>query len=360
MIDFLAHALRQRLSSLGFGASSDTKPCTLYSDMCAASDAVLLFAAPSNATVSLGKRIGSTLLGCYSLGLPQQRAAGFLYASGGFCSGESALFAREVVGSSSGSIGSGSEDGARWEVSGLDADAWDFSRSREVDTFGPENAALALSADLADARPPSESPAPSNAFHSILYGRLFEDCRLEALVAQNIGKDNLLVVSAISAWETDSHSHLEAQYIHNHKDWCADVSYSSTDNVLGASCLLKVPYTNWSAGAELIYTAAEKSGGISLGAKWVKVHERGVSSILTFLSNPMMGYMNTTYTATIRPDWIMSTSYDFNTYSYNSDLAVGVAYSPIDAKDRLFKMRFSMTEVSKRAGEASKNCHTPS
>ncbi|KAI9346540.1 hypothetical protein BDR26DRAFT_855733 [Obelidium mucronatum] len=307
MKDFLGQALRACYDRIGFSCDNEAQGMPLYSDMCSASNSLLLFSAPSHFALSIGKSISPKLKSVYSIGIPNVRSAGFLYTSSDLCLGSSAdeaanLFAREVIAPNKPVLDSVQvvEDGVK-------------AQSQEYD------------------------------YHTLMYGRLFEDYHLEALVSQKLGEKNMLVLSGISDWESDNNSHLEAQYVHKNKDWCADVTYSSTDNVFGTSCHVRVPFTNWSAGGEVIYTASEKSGGISLGAKWVKVHERGVASILTFLCNPMMGYMNTTYTSTIRQNWVLSTSYDFNTYSYNSDLAVGIAYSPIDAENRLLKCRFSMT-----------------
>ncbi|ORY38354.1 hypothetical protein BCR33DRAFT_769175 [Rhizoclosmatium globosum] len=315
MKDFLGQTLRQCFSGLGFSSEREEEGAGLYADMCSSSNSVLLFAPPASVSLAIGKCITPHLKSAYTLGLPNSRSAGFLFSSLNMDDSDDAdnpdimrtnLFAREVV---------------------------------------APTALPVYASDSVDHTTPVPHPTSrTNYFNSLMYGRLFEDFRLEALVAQQLGKQNLLVISGISAWDSTAHSHLEAQYIHKTQGYCADLTYSSTDNVFGTSCLFRVPYTNWSAGGEVIYTAAEKSGGLSLGAKWVKVHEKGVASILTFLCNPMMGYMNTTYTSTIRPNWVMSTSYDFNTYSYNSDLAVGVAYSPLEAENRLLKCRFSMTK----------------
>ncbi|KAJ3133541.1 hypothetical protein HK100_004298 [Physocladia obscura] len=266
------------------------------------------FNAPRSAILTINKSITSKLKSSYSIGIPDARSVGFLYSSAdlNIPSDPINVFDREIV--------------------------------------APALIPVAFLSDESENKETGERIDDSSKYHSIIYGRLFEDYRLEALVSQKVGRNHMVIVSGISSWDDVTNSHLEAQYIHRKKDWCADVTYSSTDNVIGTSCLVRVPYNNWSAGAEVIYTASENSGGISFGAKWVKVHERGISSILTFLSNPMMGHWNTTYTATIRPNFVMATSYDFNTYSYNSDIAVGVAYSPTESNSRLLKCRFSMTQ----------------
>jgi mitochondrial distribution and morphology protein 10 len=44
---------------------------------------------------------------------------------------------------------------------------------------------------------------------------------------------------------------------------------------------------------------------------------------MTLTLNPMMGHLTTSYTTTINPQFTMSTRYDMNMYSYESDIAVG-------------------------------------
>ncbi|KAI8828724.1 hypothetical protein BJ741DRAFT_625382 [Chytriomyces cf. hyalinus JEL632] len=312
MKDFLADALRHAFYAVGFGGEYESREIGLYSDMCVAARTVVAFNPPSSATISVGKSVSSKLKSAYSIGIPSVRSVGFLYTSHDLLLASRhrpesmSIFEREVV----------SPCGENSVPESVDPSA---------STVAPESR---------DQRPD---------YNSIAYGRIFEDYRLEALVAQTLGKKDIVIASGISAWSPEKPSHIEAQYIHKEKDWCADVTYSSVDSVIGTSCMVKVPYTNWSAGGEVIYTHSERSGGISCGAKWNKSHGGGVNSILTFLSNPMMGFLNTTYTSTIRKNWVMTTSYDFNTYSYNSDLAVGMAYSPVDNSSRLMKIHFSTT-----------------
>ncbi|KAJ3031320.1 UNVERIFIED_CONTAM: hypothetical protein HDU68_005062 [Siphonaria sp. JEL0065] len=193
-------------------------------------DSLLLFAPPSHVALAIAKTISPRLKSVYALGIPNIRSAGFLYTSADLHLDHHHQSLDESADSNFSSITSATSD------------ANIFAREVVATDFAP-------------------TPTDPSPYHTLMYGRLFEDYRLEALISQKLGTRNMFVVSGISAWETDGHSHVEAQYIHKDENWCTDVTYSSADNVFGTSCHVRIPYTNWSAGGEVIYTASEKSGG---------------------------------------------------------------------------------------------------
>ncbi|KAI8621328.1 hypothetical protein BC830DRAFT_1163784 [Chytriomyces sp. MP71] len=318
MKDFLADCLRHWQIGVGFSSEtqSELDACPLYADICASAKSVLSFGVPTSATLSLSKSISSKLKSSYLIGIPNQRSVGFLFTSNDLaCDAESDnVFEREVAAPGYSLKSAGWSQGA--------AVVGDAVEAAPVDTLSETDVKAEIT---------------SNTNKTLAYGRLFEDARLEALVARTIGTHDAVVVSAISEWTPARPSHVEVQYMHRENGWCADLSFSSTDAVLGTSCLVRLPYSSWSAGAEFLNARTK----VSFGAKWDKSHGNGVNSILTFLANPMMGFLNTTYTSSIRKNWVMATSYDFNTYSYNSDLSVGMAYSPPDKSSRLIKWSFS-------------------
>lgn len=82
-------------------------------------------------------------------------------------------------------------------------------------------------------------------------------------------------------------------------------------------------------------------------------------SDVTLTINPMMGHIDSTYTTTVTPALTCATKYEFNAYSLESDVAIGIQYAtdedpiggddaPVDNKalisrnrGQLFKIRFS-------------------
>lgn len=86
-----------------------------------------------------------------------------------------------------------------------------------------------------------------------------------------------------------------------------------------------------SYGGELYYTAQEGSGGVSLGLRFTRTAKHPDSEkyplIFTFTGNPLMGHYRTTISSPfISPNISISSRYDVNINSFDSDLALGVAY----------------------------------
>lgn len=85
-------------------------------------------------------------------------------------------------------------------------------------------------------------------------------------------------------------------------------------------------------GGELYYTAQEGSGGVSLGARLTRVSKSDIDHkfplIFTVTGNPLMGHYRTTLTTPfISPNVSISTRFDVNINSFDSDFALGIAYS---------------------------------
>lgn len=96
----------------------------------------------------------------------------------------------------------------------------------------------------------------------------------------------------------------------------------------------------FSAGAELFLSASEKSAGLSTGVRFTTLPEEedadsahGTATppsqpptTITATLNPMMGHLSTAYAARIGRDIVACSRYDFNVYSYDSELTVGGEY----------------------------------
>lgn len=106
----------------------------------------------------------------------------------------------------------------------------------------------------------------------------------------------------------------------------------------------------FSVGAELFFSPLEKSAGLSTGVRFTTLPE-GSSMPLSFLTNPssgllydgqqqpsqppttitatlnpMMGHLSTAYAARMTNDIVACSRFDFNVYSYDSDLTLGAEY----------------------------------
>ncbi|KAK3505352.1 mitochondrial distribution and morphology protein 10 [Neurospora crassa] len=84
-------------------------------------------------------------------------------------------------------------------------------------------------------------------------------------------------------------------------------------------------YGRFSVGGELYYGTLNKSGGMSLGARFATLPaHRGTPLTATLTINPLMGNINATYALLAREYCSLATRVDFNVYSYESEWAVGM------------------------------------
>ncbi|KAG0306500.1 Mitochondrial distribution and morphology protein 10 [Linnemannia gamsii] len=118
----------------------------------------------------------------------------------------------------------------------------------------------------------------------------------------------------------------------------------------------------WSAGAEVYYSATEKLGGLSTGLRYRTLpplapiatsedkekktgqeessgvipryptstapehHQNYIPITITQTLNPIMGHVSSSYAAQVHPDLGLCSRFDFNLYSYDSELTAGVEW----------------------------------
>jgi distribution and morphology protein 10 len=84
-------------------------------------------------------------------------------------------------------------------------------------------------------------------------------------------------------------------------------------------------YGRFSAGGEVYYGTLNKSGGMSLGARFATLPaHRGTPLTATLTINPLMGNINASYAVLARDYCSLATRVEFNVYSYESEWAVGM------------------------------------
>ncbi|KAJ9151947.1 hypothetical protein NKR23_g2971 [Pleurostoma richardsiae] len=84
-------------------------------------------------------------------------------------------------------------------------------------------------------------------------------------------------------------------------------------------------YGRFSAGGEVYYGTLNKSGGMSLGARFATLpSHRGTPLTATLTINPLMGNISATYAVVARGACSLATRMEFNVYSYESAWAVGM------------------------------------
>ncbi|KAK4106963.1 hypothetical protein N658DRAFT_413889 [Parathielavia hyrcaniae] len=84
-------------------------------------------------------------------------------------------------------------------------------------------------------------------------------------------------------------------------------------------------YGRFSAGGEVYYGTLNKSGGMSLGARFATLPAHsGTPLTATLTINPLMGNINATYAVLAKDYCSLATRMEFNVYSYESEWAVGM------------------------------------
>lgn len=85
----------------------------------------------------------------------------------------------------------------------------------------------------------------------------------------------------------------------------------------------------WSAGGELYFSAQERSAGVSTALRFVTIPEQAGGppnqppTYVTATLNPIMGQLSTAYAVQAGRDTRFASRFDFNLYSYESDLTFG-------------------------------------
>ena len=84
------------------------------------------------------------------------------------------------------------------------------------------------------------------------------------------------------------------------------------------------PQGRFSAGGEIYYGLLNKSGGISTGLRFATLPSyTGFPYTMTLTLNPLMGNLSSAYSVLASPILTLSSRFDFNVYSYESELQMG-------------------------------------
>ena len=99
---------------------------------------------------------------------------------------------------------------------------------------------------------------------------------------------------------------------------------NSENNGNGHSAERDRIYGRFSAGGEVYYGTLNKSGGMSLGARFATLPtHRGTPLTATLTINPLMGSINATYAVLAKDYCSLATRMEFNVYSYESEWSIG-------------------------------------
>ncbi|PPQ99904.1 hypothetical protein CVT24_009585 [Panaeolus cyanescens] len=228
----------------------------------------------------------------------------------------------------------------------------------------------------------------------LLYGRFYLPTgRLDAMYSTRISPTMQALVAAISDPASSVSPEMRARrpdpsnimlnLQHDVGKWCTEYTWSAEDSMWGVRVLhnfgrLGIPSEateeasarrrgikrvdeedaiagglkgRISIGAEMYFSAKEKSAGVSTGIRFTTLPDATPPSFqvpdsssdspatptparipsqppttITALFNPMLGHMSSAYTARVSRDLSLSTRFDFNVYSFESEWTMGAEW----------------------------------
>ncbi|GAB7357875.1 hypothetical protein MBLNU230_g0045t1 [Neophaeotheca triangularis] len=185
---------------------------------------------------------------------------------------------------------------------------------------------------------------------ALLYGRMYlPSSTLEALYLRRISPTRLLKINCVSGSALPNGGTALALLQNDYGKYSTEYLYSTDSALLGVRGLYNFgfdPRTSYneptdhpthlwehqngrlSAGAEAYFSPRNKSAGVSAGLRFatLPVHT-GFPYTMTCTMNPLMGNLSATYAVKAGPNLALCSRFDFNWYSYESDVVVGMELS---------------------------------
>lgn len=185
---------------------------------------------------------------------------------------------------------------------------------------------------------------------TLLYGRLYLPAStLEALYLRRLSPTRLLRLTAVSDATLPSGGTLLALLQNDYGKYSTEYLYSTDSSLLGFRALYNFGYDPrfplsqqhvseqpprhpWdhqngrlSAGGEVYFSPVNKSGGISTGFRFttLPIHT-GFPYTMALTLNPLMGNLSSSYAVKAGPNLALCSRFDFNVYSYESDVTIGL------------------------------------
>ncbi|CAN6615989.1 mitochondrial distribution and morphology protein 10 [Trichomonascus vanleenenianus] len=173
----------------------------------------------------------------------------------------------------------------------------------------------------------------------LLYGRLFlPGTALEAMLIRRLSPLSQLVVTCVSDSQLKNNGAVTFNYQLDKGKYCHEFIYSTHESLFGirsifnfgpSAALASAPQPSRSAsrlsmGYELYYGVSNKSPGFSTAVRYTSQSAyTGTPITMTLLANPLMGHLSATYALRTTTASAFASRFDFNVYSYLSDLSIG-------------------------------------
>jgi len=164
----------------------------------------------------------------------------------------------------------------------------------------------------------------------------FPGSALEAMVVKRVSKSSQLLVKCVSHERLKNNGTMTFYFQKDTGRLSREYIFSTNEALLGFRCLY-----NFRQGAERLNTALYNNSSLSMGAEvWYGAMNMspGLSTALrystqstytgkpltiTLACNPILGHISSTYSVRTSASSTFSSRYDFNVYSYDSDLSFG-------------------------------------
>lgn len=194
--------------------------------------------------------------------------------------------------------------------------------------------------------------------NTLLYGRLFlPSSTLQALYLRHLSPTRLLRLSCVSDAGLRNGGSILALLQEDHGKYSTEYLYSSDSSMLGFRGLYnfgfdpRKPYGTasddtdgpanssaypllsgsdhhhgrLSAGGELYFSPLNKSGGVSTAVRFTTLPTHpGFPYTMTLTLNPLMGSISSSYAVQAMEDLSFCSRFNFNFYSYESDVQLGM------------------------------------
>lgn len=175
---------------------------------------------------------------------------------------------------------------------------------------------------------------------SLLYGRMyFPGSALEAMIIKRISAHTQLLIKCINNPHMDKNGTMIVYLQKNAPKYLREFIYSTNESLIGFRCLYNLGNSDnslntalipkfdnsvISIGTELWYAARTMSPGLSTAFRYsTRSTSTGKPLTMTLAVNPILGHLSSTYTVKTSVASTFSSRYDFNFFSYASNLSLG-------------------------------------
>lgn len=173
---------------------------------------------------------------------------------------------------------------------------------------------------------------------SLMYGRMyFPGSALEAMVIKKVSDHTQLLIKCINNPHVDKSGTMIVYLQKNAPKLAQEYIYSTNEALLGFRCLYnlgngkaaaplipKFDNSVVSVGAELWYAANSMSPGLSTALRYsTRSTSTGKPLTMTLACNPILGHISSTYNVKTSVSSTVCSKYDFNWFSYASNLSIG-------------------------------------